>query len=248
MGDWKLPLKLRLLDGQRVRSFVTRQGRLTKGQRLALDELWPKVGLDIGAGELAKVMPDAKARVLEIGFGNGESLAAMALAQPDVLFIGVEVHQPGVGALLQLIQDNDIQNIRLFYADARDVFATEILDESLDRVQVYFPDPWPKKRHHKRRIIQQEFVQMILPKVKVGGHIHTATDWEPYAKHMLEVLTSELALENTYEGATPERPAYRPETKFERRGQGLGHGVWDFVFTKRDTVRSASDATKTQGD
>lgn len=232
MVEWNLPLQLRLLDSQRIRSFVTRQGRLTKGQRAALDELWPKYGLEIGSGGLAAAMPDARARVLEIGFGNGESLAAMALAEPDVLFVGVEVHQPGVGALLQIIQEKEIQNIRLFYADARDVLTQEVSAASLDRVQIFFPDPWPKKRHLKRRIIQAPFISMILPKLKADGVVHTATDWEPYAEHMLEVLSGIDGLKNTHEGATLGRPDYRPETKFERRGHGLGHGVWDFIFTK----------------
>lgn len=233
MAEWKLPLQLRLFDSQRIRSFVTRQGRLTKGQRAALDELWPIYGLEVGAGQLKDAMPDAKARVLEIGFGNGESLAAMALAEPDILFVGVEVHQPGVGALLHLIQQKEIQNIRLFYADARDVLAQEVADGSLDRVQVFFPDPWPKKRHLKRRIIQSAFVQALLPKLKKGGAVHTATDWEPYADHMLEVLSGVEGIANTSDGATDGRPSYRPETKFERRGHGLGHGVWDFIFTKQ---------------
>ena len=233
MSEWNLPLKLSLLDGQKIRSFVTRQGRLTKGQRAALDELWPLYGLEVGDGRLQKAREGFAQCVFEIGFGNGESLASMALASPTTLFIGVEVHQPGIGALLQSIQEQNITNIRLYYADARDVLSTDVPDESLDRVQIFFPDPWPKKRHHKRRIIQTPFVETLLPKIKQGGVIHTATDWEPYAEHMLEVLSGISGLGNTCDGASPQRPSYRPETKFERRGQGLGHGVWDFVFEKR---------------
>ncbi|MEC8011157.1 MAG: tRNA (guanosine(46)-N7)-methyltransferase TrmB [Pseudomonadota bacterium] len=235
MTEWNLPLKLELKDPRQVRSFVTRQGRLTKGQRAALEALWPRFGLDAAKDDITKVGQPEQQRVLEIGFGNGDSLAQMGENYPDTLFFGVEVHQPGVGAILQSIEEKGIENIHLFYADARDVLAQAIPDGSLDRVQVYFPDPWPKKRHHKRRIIQTAFVENILPKLKQGGLFHCATDWGPYAEHMLEVLSGIDALENTSTtgGAMEARPEFRPETKFERRGQNLGHGVWDFVFRKK---------------
>lgn len=235
MSDWNLPLQLALNDARQIRSFVTRQGRLTKGQRQALDTLWPTIGLNAATDNIIAASEHAKARVFEIGFGNGASLAAMAQSHPETMFFGVEVHQPGIGALLQLVEEQQLHNIRLFYADARDVLAQAVPEASLDQVQIFFPDPWPKKRHLKRRIIQQPFIESILPKLKIGGTIHCATDWEPYAEHMLEVLSAIPALKNANPagGAMDSRPAYRPETKFERRGQGLGHGVWDFVFERQ---------------
>ncbi len=235
MTECNLPLRLQLRDAHQIRSFVTRQGRLTKGQRIAIESLWPKFGLDVASTIITEHMVEAEERILEIGFGNGESLAQMAAANPRSLFIGVEVHQPGVGALLQLVEEQSLENIRLFYADARDVLSQAVPDGSLDRIQIFFPDPWPKKRHYKRRIIQTHFIKAFLPKLSIRGCIHCATDWEPYADHMLEVLSAIPQLVNMSEsgGAMKERPFYRPETKFERRGHGLGHGVWDFVFEKK---------------
>jgi len=236
MIEWKLPLELQLADARQIRSFVTRQGRLTKGQRAALDELWPTIGLNLETFDFNAVVAGYQQRVLEIGFGNGESLATMAEQNPTTLFFGIEVHQPGVGALLAQIQERNIDNIRLFYADARDVLARAIPPQSLDRVQVYFPDPWPKTRHKKRRIIQGPFITTLLLLLRKEGVIHTATDWQPYAQHMLKVLSAEPGLVNTNPNPTAldQRPEYRPETKFEKRGHGLGHDVWDFVFQKRE--------------
>lgn len=235
MSEWKLPLRLELEDGHKIRSFATRQGRLTKGQRAALDEFWPQFGLDVATTDITKLMPQAQERILEIGFGNGESLVHMAHANAQALFLGIEVHQPGVGALLQQVAQAQLSNIRLFYADARDVITQAIPDQSLNRVQIFFPDPWPKQRHHKRRIIQPSFINMLLPKLVKNGVIHCATDWQPYAQHMLAVLSNVPELINLSESgaAMQVRPSYRPDTKFERRGQGLGHDVWDFVFQKQ---------------
>jgi len=235
MIEWTLPLKLKLLKPQQVRSFVTRQGRLTKSQRTALETLWPEYGIEIdgvGNAHFTQALPHVKDHVLEIGFGDGDTLAQMAEQQPTTGFYGVEVHQPGVGALLRKAKDLELNNLKILYADARDVLEKFVPDGFLDRVQIFFPDPWPKKRHNKRRIVQTHFIESILPKIKAGGCIHCATDWQPYAEHMLEVLQAIPQLKNaSTHGDYVARPAYRPETKFERRGERLGHGVWDLIFT-----------------
>lgn len=219
---------------RRIRSFVTRAGRLSSGQERAIAEYGPAFCIPFSRQVLD---PDAAFGrrapvILEIGFGMGETTAAIAESMPDRNFLGVEVHTPGVGNLLKLIGENGLTNLRLIQHDAVDVATHMIAPASLAGVHVFFPDPWHKARHNKRRLIQPPFVQLLASRIAPGGYVHCATDWEDYAQQMLEVLTAEPALENTAEGYAP-RPAYRPETKFEKRGLRLGHGVWDLVFRKR---------------
>lgn len=216
-----------------VRSFVKREGRLTKGQAGAIERQWPKMGLPLTDGMLNfEQVFNRKAPVtLEIGFGMGHSLVEMAENDPERNFIGIEVHEPGVGACLMAAEEADLKNLRVFHEDAVEVLKQCVPDNSLNCVQVFFPDPWHKKRHHKRRIIQPEFVELLIKKLEAGGVIHLATDWENYAEHMLEVLNGSSALTNLSEsGGYIPRPDSRPKTKFERRGEGKGHGVWDLQF------------------
>ncbi|RUO62922.1 tRNA (guanine-N(7)-)-methyltransferase [Pseudidiomarina planktonica] len=220
---------------RRIRSFVKREGRLTKGQAGALERQWPKLGLEHQAEaiDLKAVFGRSAPVVLEIGFGMGKSLVEMAKAAPDQDFIGIEVHRPGVGACLLEAEEQQVENLRVYEHDAVEVLADCIADESLSTIQIFFPDPWHKKRHHKRRIIQPEFVQQLRKKLKPGGILHLATDWENYAEYMLEVMQAaegfrNLATDNAY---VP-RPDHRPLTKFEARGQRLGHGVWDLQFER----------------
>lgn len=220
---------------RRLRSFVRRQGRLTEGQSRALDTLWQGYGLELAQGLLcfADLFGNDGPVILEIGFGNGTSLLEMAQAAPDKNFIGVEVHRPGVGKLINDAHHAGVTNIKTFCDDAIDVLQQCIPDNSLAGVQLFFPDPWHKKRHNKRRIVQPEFAQKLRAKLQPGGYFHMATDWEPYAEHMLEVMSVAEGYENQ---AGPNqyspKPDYRPNTKFERRGERLGHGVWDLVFIK----------------
>lgn len=216
-----------------VRSYVLRQGRMTEGQRKAYERSWPKYGLtrEDGMIDPRQVFGRDAMLNLEIGFGMGRSLADMAEAAPEQDFIGVEVHLPGVGALLKEIEDRGLENIRIYSIDANDVIDLCLADAWLDRVMVFFPDPWHKKRHHKRRLVQPEFIQRIRHKLRVGGIVHLATDWENYAEHMLEVLADSEGFANTQgEGGFSPRPDERPVTKFEQRGERLGHGVWDLLF------------------
>ncbi|WP_018402588.1 tRNA (guanosine(46)-N7)-methyltransferase TrmB [Marinobacter gelidimuriae] len=216
-----------------VRSFVLRQGRMTEGQRKAYERSWPKFGLtrEHGMIDPRQVFGRDAMLNLEIGFGMGRSLADMAEAAPEQDFIGVEVHLPGVGALLKDIEDRGLENIRIYSIDASDVIDLCLADACLDRVMVFFPDPWHKKRHHKRRLIQQEFVQRLRHKLRVGGILHLATDWENYAEHMMEVMADSEGFANTQsEGGFSPKPEGRPVTKFEQRGERLGHGVWDLLF------------------
>jgi len=216
-----------------VRSFVLRQGRMTEGQKKAYDRLWPKYGLtrEDGMIDPRQVFGRDNMLNLEIGFGMGQSLADMAEAAPEQDFIGVEVHQPGVGALLKEVEERGLENVRIYSIDANDVIDLCLPEACLDRVMVFFPDPWPKKKHHKRRLIQLEFVQRIRHKLRVGGVLHLATDWENYAEHMLEVMGESEGFANTQEqGGYSPRPDDRPITKFEKRGENLGHGVWDLLF------------------
>ena len=220
----------------RIRSFVVRPGRITEGQRRALEEGMPRFGLQREAGELDAEQAFGRAGplVLEIGFGMGQSLVAMAAAAPEVNYLGVEVHRPGVGRLLHSMAAEGVENIRVYCDDAVPVLEECIADASLDGVQIFFPDPWHKKRHHKRRLIQPQFVGLLCRKLKPGGFLHLATDWENYADHMLEVLSAEPRLVNrSGSGHYAERPGARPLTKFEQRGQRLGHGVWDLLFERR---------------
>jgi len=217
-----------------IRSYVMRAGRTTEGQARALSELGPRFVLPYAAQPLdtTAVFGRAAPVVLEIGFGMGDATAQIATTLPDTDFIGCEVHEPGVGALLKRIGDLGLQNLRIVQHDAVEVLEHMITPGSLAGVHIYFPDPWHKKRHHKRRLIQPPLVALLTSRLAPGGYLHCATDWEPYAQQMLEVLGAEPSLVNTAEGYAP-KPAYRPLTKFENRGLRLGHGVWDLVFRKR---------------
>jgi len=218
-----------------VRSFVRREGRLTAAQQRALETLWPRFGINEGEDiiNLEDLFSRDAPKVIEIGFGNGASLAQMASNQPDQDFIGVEVHRPGVGQLLNLIEQHNLTNLRVACTDAVELLKHRINNDSLDRVQLYFPDPWHKKRHHKRRIIQPKFVNLLASKIKSGGHLHMATDWQHYAEQMLDDLSTNKSFINCADDATYiARPDYRPLTKFEQRGQRLGHGVWDLLFKR----------------
>ena len=217
-----------------IKSFVRRAGRMGTGQQRALETLAPKyvVPFEAHQADWAGHFGRAAPTVLEIGFGMGGATAAIAAARPDTNFIGVEVHEPGVGALLKLIDEGSLQNLRIVQHDAVEVLRHMVPQKSLAGVHIYFPDPWHKKRHHKRRLIQPGFVSQLVSYLVPGGYLHCATDWEPYAQQMLEVLSAEPQLHNTSEGYAP-RPDWRPLTKFENRGMKLGHGVWDLVFTVR---------------
>ena len=217
-----------------IRSFVMRAGRTTEGQAKALSELGPRFVLPYAAQPLdfPGVFGRTAPVVFEIGFGMGDATAKIAEALPDTDFIGCEVHEPGVGSLLKQIGERGLNNLRIVQHDAVEVLEHMIRPGSLAGVHIYFPDPWHKKRHHKRRLIQPPFVADLVRHLAPGGYIHCATDWEPYAQQMLEVLSADPDLVNTAEGFA-EKPAYRPLTKFENRGLRLGHGVWDLVFRKR---------------
>lgn len=218
---------------QRIRSFVLRQGRMTAAQESGL-QLLPQKGLfrEQGLLDCAKVFGRTAPTVLEIGFGMGGSLLQMAQAAPDKNFIGIEVHRPGVGKLLHDMADAGVDNIRVYCDDAVEVLQHCIDDDSLNAVQIFFPDPWHKKRHNKRRLIQPEFVQLIHRKLKAGGILHAATDWQDYAEHILAVMQAAPNYRNCAPQDYAPRPDYRPKTKFEQRGERLGHGVWDIIFAK----------------
>ncbi len=220
---------------RRVRSFVRRTGRLTEGQQRALDELWPRFGL-MPEGEvlvLDEVFGRSAPKILEIGFGMGDALAAMALSQPENDYLGIEVHRPGVGRLLAMLGEQGSDNVRLFCHDAVEVLNQRIANESLDRVLIFFPDPWHKRRHNKRRLIQAGFVALLRTKLKPAGVLHMATDWEEYAEQMMRELSEAEGFRNLEgEGNYAPRPDYRPITKFEKRGQRLGHGIWDLLFER----------------
>jgi len=217
-----------------IKSFVTRPGRMGTGQIKALAELGPKFVLPY---KTERIVPEQifgrnAPLVLEIGFGMGAATAEIASTLPDHDFIGCEVHEPGVGALLKLIGEKQIPNIRIVQHDAVEVLRDMVGEAALDGVHIFFPDPWHKKRHNKRRLIQAPFVANLVRHITSGGYLHLATDWQPYAEQMLEVLSAEPSLQNTAAGYA-DKPAYRPLTKFENRGIKLGHGVWDLVFRKR---------------
>jgi tRNA (guanine-N7-)-methyltransferase len=225
---------------RRVRSFVLRQGRFTPAQQRAFDELWPRFGLDLMPGGPHGAPRDFDAafgrhapRVLEIGFGNGEALRHAAPLDPARDFIGIEVHAPGVGRLLNALAADGTGNVRVYHHDAVEVLENEIADDSLDEVRVYFPDPWHKKRHNKRRLLNAGFAALLVRKLRRGGRLHLATDWHDYAEQMWDVLDATPGLRNRAgpRGHVP-RPPWRPQTHFEARGLKLGHGVWDLLYDK----------------
>ena len=219
-----------------IKSFVKRAGRTTTGQAKALQELGPRFVLSYTSTPLNRAAAfgiDAANQplILEIGFGMGDATAHIAALMPDKNFLGCEVHEPGVGALLKHIGERGLSNIRILQHDAVDVLDHMLPEQSLDGVHIFFPDPWHKTKHHKRRLLQTPLVAKLAARLKPGGYLHCATDWEPYAQQMLDVLRAEPLLRNTVEGYAP-KPDYRPLTKFEKRGLRLGHGVWDLVFVR----------------
>ena len=221
---------------RRIKSFVVREGRLTAGQEHALTEYWKAYGIDYQNRplDITGVFGRTAPLVLEIGFGMGKSLVEMAVRDSGRDFIGIEVHTPGVGACIMAAHEAGISNLRVIHYDAVDVIGNMIPDGAVDRLQLYFPDPWHKARHNKRRLVKPDFLDLIIPKLSPNGIIHMATDWEPYAQQMLEVHSADPRIENlSPDGTYAERPDYRPLTKFEARGQRLGHGVWDLLFRKK---------------
>lgn len=219
-----------------IRSFVLRAGRMTDAQQRAYDEGWQRFGIEYtgSALDIDSAFERPGRRVLEIGFGMGQSLVEMAAADPESNFVGVEVHRPGVGKLLHAMGERGVENIRIYCHDAVEVLEHCIAPDSLDTVQIFFPDPWHKKRHHKRRLIQPPFVDLVCSRLRPDGVLHLATDWENYAEQMLEVLDAVAQLENLAGvGHYSPKPGYRPLTKFERRGERLGHGVWDLLYQRR---------------
>ncbi|MWV11139.1 tRNA (guanosine(46)-N7)-methyltransferase TrmB [Pseudomonas sp. R-28-1W-6] len=220
-----------------IKSFVMRSGRMTEGQQRGLDLGWPQFGLQLedGLRDFDQVFGRSAPRTFEIGFGMGHATLEMAAAAPEQDFIGVEVHKPGVGALLNGMLTQNLSNIRVYSCDALEVLRDCVADASLDRLLLFFPDPWHKSRHHKRRIVQPTFAELVRQKLKIGGVLHMATDWEQYAEHMLEVMNVAPGYRNlAADGRWVERPSERPVTKFERRGERLGHGVWDLKFQRID--------------
>ena len=224
-----------------IRSFVHRRAHITPSQKEALDRLLPlwSIAYKKSILDLDKAFGRNAPTILEIGFGMGETTQKIAQARPEDNFLGLEVFNAGVGALLKRIDENQLSNLRIIQHDAVEVVRDMIAPDTLAGVHIYFPDPWPKKRHHKRRLIQPEFVRLLASRIKPGGYIHCATDWENYAEQMLDVLGNESLLENTADNYAP-RPDYRPQTKFESRGLRLGHGVWDLIFKRVQTQQVAS--------
>ena len=217
-----------------IRSFVLRQGRVSNAQRRAVETLLPTFGIAYAPAplDLDAAFGRPAPKILEIGFGMGETTAQIALAHPQNDYLGIEVHTPGVGSLLRLIEAHALANVRIIQHDAVEVLNHMIAAGSLSAIHVFFPDPWPKKRHHKRRLIQPPLAHLLAGQLRPGGYLHLATDWEDYAVQILDVLSAEAQLDNTAQGFA-ERPAYRPLTKFETRGLKLGHRVWDIVFRRR---------------
>lgn len=220
---------------RQIRSFVMRTGRMTPSQKKSYDENFDQSGVKISDGELSakKCFGNDHELVLEVGFGMGDSLIEMAQDSLEQNFIGIEVHTPGVGRLMNRIEEEGLANLKAYSEDAVEVIEQCIVDNSLSKIQIFFPDPWHKKKHNKRRIIQSDFVQKLRSKLKVGGVLHLATDWQHYAEHMMEVMNDADGFKNQLgDGSYSPRPDFRPVTKFERRGQKLGHGVWDLLFIK----------------
>lgn len=225
------------LSKRHIRSFVLRQGRVSPAQQRAVETLLPRYGIPYAAQplDLDAAFGRVAQKILEIGFGMGDSTAAIAQAHPENDYLALEVHTPGVGNLLKLIDAQQIANLRIIQHDAVEVLRDMIADGSLSGVHIFFPDPWHKARHNKRRLIQAPFVTQLVQKLRPGGYLHVATDWQDYAEQVLRVLGEEPLLENTAADYAP-RPAYRPLTKFEQRGIRLGHGVWDLVFRRNATT------------
>lgn len=226
-----------------VRSYVLRQGRLTDAQARALATLWPVYGIDEADGPLdcRQLFGREAPLVVEVGFGDGAATWRMAQAEPDKNFIGIEVHQPGVGRLLQALDARKLDNVRIARADAVDFIRDRLAPDSVSELRIYFPDPWPKKRHHKRRIVQAAFLDLLATRMAPGAILHLATDWEPYAEHMLEVLGAHPGFVNqSPDGGYCERPWWRPMTKYERRGDRLGHTSRDLVYRRRRTETPVS--------
>ncbi len=224
----------RPVESRPVRSFVLRQGRMSPAQTRAFEQLLPRFGVPFQPSpvDFGVIFGRAAPTIVEIGFGMGETTAGIAQAHPQHDFLGIEVHAPGVGALLKRIDEAGLDNVRVVRHDAVEVVAQMIPHASLAGVHVYFPDPWPKKRHHKRRLLQTSFVTALAQRLVPGGYLHAATDWEEYAHEILATFAAEPLLTNSAEAFAP-RPAWRPQTKFETRGMKLGHGVWDVVFRRR---------------
>ena len=224
-----------------IRSYVLRQGRMSNAQKRAYEQLLDRYGLAYSphALDFAVAFGRAAPIILEIGCGMGETTVAIAQANPDNNYLGIEVHSPGVGSLLKLIEEKQVANIRIIQHDAVDVAEQMIPPKSLAGIHIFFPDPWPKKRHHKRRLIQSTFVGLLASRLAPGGYIHLATDWQDYAEQMLDVLANEPLLENTAAGFSL-RPEYRPLTKFEQRGVKLGHRVWDLLFRRKASPRTSA--------
>ena len=220
-----------------IKSYVLRAGRMTAAQTRGLEEVWPRLGLSVADGppDLDALFGRRAPRVVEIGFGMGASLIEQAQTHPETDFIGIEVHPPGVGKLLDEADKRQLTNLRVYREDALEVLSQCIPEASLDGLQLFFPDPWPKKKHHKRRIVQPAFVELVRTRLKPGGTLHMATDWQAYAEHMAEVMAEAPGYRNTAtESDYVARPAFRPLTKFEQRGAKLGHGVWDLLFARVD--------------
>ena len=218
-----------------IRSFVTRSGRITTAQERALQELWPRYGIEPGVAalDLDALFGRRARRIAEIGFGNGDNLLSLAASRPAEDFLGIEVHRPGVGRLLLQLEERALSNVRVLCRDAVEVLERDLGGQCLDEILILFPDPWPKKRHHKRRLIQPAFVALLAERLKDGGTLRLATDWEPYAAEMLETLSAEPRLCNVApDGRFIPRPAERSPTRFERRGERLGHEVWDLEFRR----------------
>jgi len=234
MSDTESPLPEKSVRS--IRSFVLRQGRATESQKRAFEVHWPSLGLDYSGQpvDFSTVFPKPAGLVVEIGFGNGEQLLFGALHEPECNFIGIEVHSPGVGRALNAVAEAGLGNVRIYRHDAVEVLRDDIADGSLSEVRIYFPDPWHKKRHHKRRLIQADFIALLCLKLKPGGLLHLASDWQEYVEHMWEVCDNEPEL--LAKGGprhSVERPDWRRQTHFETRGLKLGHGVWDLFYTRR---------------
>ncbi len=218
----------------RIRSFALRQGRATAGQQKAIDNVWDIYCLDFNKTyDFTKIFEQEAPLIVEIGFGNGSSLAAMAEANPDLNYLGIEVHRPGIGHLMLLLEEKGVKNVKIYHHDAIEILEQKIPDHFLTGIHLFFPDPWHKRRHHKRRIVRPSFVELLNKKLIKNGYFHAATDWEHYANEMLKTLsTSEKLINTGDDNKYCKRPDYRPLTKFENRGIRLGHGVWDLIFKR----------------